>query len=95
MFEFVTHCDPFEHGKASLQSSTHVNFVPFVSMQMSPPSQSAPAAEQSPPASTLPRRTHTVAQSTAGALAFDAAVIASEQVSPMLHAPKSSHSLLH
>src|SRR5690242_5734780 len=94
MFEFVTH-DPTVHGYTSLQSSTHVNFAPVVLMQIRPPAQSAPAAEQSPPACTLPFKTQTVAQSTAGEPGCDADVIVSEHVSPMLHAPKSSHSLLH
>jgi len=86
---------PLVHGNASLHSSTHVNFALLVAMQIRPASQSAPAAEQSPPASTLPFKTHTVDHSTAGALGFDAAVIAREHVSPSEHAPKSAHSLLH
>ena len=86
---------PVVHGNASLQSSTHVNFALLVAMQIRPASQSAPAAEQSPPACTLPLRTQTVDHSTAGALLLDAAVIASEHVSPREHAPKSAHSLSH
>jgi hypothetical protein len=95
MFEFEMHCALPGQGNASLHSGTHVNDAPLVLMHIRPPSQSAPAALQSPPSSTLPRRTHTVAQSTAGALGVEAAVTASEHVSPRLHAPKSSHSLLH
>jgi len=50
MFEFVRHCDPPGQGNASLQSGTHVNFALLVAMQINPPSHSAPAVEQSPPA---------------------------------------------
>jgi hypothetical protein len=94
MLRFVTHV-PVVHGNCVLQSSVHVNFALLVAMQINPASQSAPAALQSPPACTPPFKTHTVDQSTAGAPGVDAAVSASEHVSPSEHGPKSAHSLLH
>ena len=94
MLGFVWHT-PLVQWCAVSQSASHVNVLPSSETQMRPASQLTLAAVQSPPSGTLPLSTHTVPHSDAVALGFDAAAVAIEHVSPIEHAPKSSHSLLH